>query len=188
MSYCRAMASNDEEEAGGGSERVWHINVSDDLASRPTHGAHSRCPLCGLAWEQVEKVTLDHVVPESMGGVDAERTMVCGPCNNRLGNELEGPLLGEQGCLLPFASYHGWAEGRLAAMTPDGEAYRWHPSTGDSELQRPSHKVDTTDPDGPKLSVSLPESLVGKLSDTSPEEALRQDTFSGSSASTALGE
>jgi len=131
------------------------------------------CPLCGRPWEQVGQAALDHVIPESMGGVGAERAKVCQRCNNWLGNELEGPLLGERGCLLRFASYNGWAKGRLAAMTPDDQAYLWNPSTGDSDLRRPSYQLDTTDPNRVHLSFSLPESLVGPLANRSPADALR---------------
>lgn len=178
MSYWRDMASAEEEESGeaapdGVTEQVWHINLADHLTSLPIHGAHTRCPLCGRPWEQVEQTTLDHVVPDSMGGVGAERAKVCRRCNNRLGGELEGPLLGEQGCLLPFASCNGWAEGRLTATTPDGQAYRWSPSTGDGELRRPSHQVDATDAGRVTLNFSLPESLVGQLADAHPADALR---------------
>ena len=48
------------------------------------------CPYCGVKFNTIEDITLDHVVPKSLGGSDSNKNLLlsCQECNQRKGNML----------------------------------------------------------------------------------------------------
>ena len=106
---------------------------------------------------------LDHVIPQAMGGVDAQQATVCSPCNSWLGQNVEAPLLGREGCLLPLASRRGFAKGRLKAFDDNGVGYLWNPRTYAAQLLRPHISPDRSDPDRTQLTAVLPETITGPV-------------------------
>ncbi len=48
------------------------------------------CAYCGIKFEKVEEITLDHVYPKSLGGPNANKNILlsCSTCNGNKGNML----------------------------------------------------------------------------------------------------
>jgi 5-methylcytosine-specific restriction endonuclease McrA len=48
------------------------------------------CPYCGVKFETIEDITLDHVVPKSLGGSNSNKNLLlsCQECNGKKGNML----------------------------------------------------------------------------------------------------
>lgn len=152
--------------------RYNEIMVTDENTAPTRRASHTRCPLCGDPFG-TQPTSLDHVVPKAMGGVDREQVRVCSPCNNGLGTELEGALLGRTGVLTKLSVQRGWATSRLDAVSPAGLRYDWDAATADATLKGPSHTVEPAAEGKTTVHFMLPMHLLDGVDLDDPYAVLR---------------
>src|SRR5437868_1962064 len=81
-------------------ERLFNVYAANlALAKRqwphlPEVADHFLCPLCRTLFDRTAlddpvRITLEHSIPEALGGAGADATLTCTRCNNRSGSSLD---------------------------------------------------------------------------------------------------
>lgn len=102
-------------------------------------------------------ITNEHIFLSALGDNLSSNYIICKPCNNKLGEYVDGPFINELSPLLKWANIHSHnhkiRSNNIKSFDNNGECYLFNPHNGEYKMARDYIKVNKSSQDCHKFTI-----------------------------------